>query len=1264
MANRLLVDGTDLAKWAVRRESQETLPELLRRLVHATVTRITNISFPAGEGVQLGGYDGNVTVETGNAFVPDGHSVWELSARADVKNKADDDYEKRADNPLEVIPKDTVYVFVTPRRWGSKNKWVAERRSENKWLDVRAYDADDLEQWLELAPAVHAWISTNIGKCPVGAQDISSYWTGWTHVTNPPITSSLILSGRKKEYERVYDSLHKDPCLLPILTDTVEEATAFICSVFYEMLDEDRVHYLARAIVVQDDNAWRQLIATQDNLVLIPMFDVQGLAKVAVTKGHHVLLPLGCDADASSASGVMVLPRLKREPAQEALVSSMGISKLRSRRLAVLARHSLSAFRRRISVVPIIRKPQWATPIEARNILPFMLAGIWDESNMSDRQVVQSFAGVSYARLSETLELWANEPDPPVRRVGNMWMIVSKQDAWELLAKYLTPDQMERFVDTVVSVFREIDPQFNMPPGSRLLAQIQGKILSNSGRLRTSLADTVALIAVHEAPFKQKPVTGQEYADRITNELLGVDSQGWKLWASMSNALECLAEAAPDQFLRAVENGVSGDEPVLSRLIYRAGSIPYGPTPYIHLLWALEILAWKQEYLCRVSVILASLTRLTQSSKSNIANSPASSFRKIHLPWYPQTTASVEQRLTVIDVAKNSEPLVSWQLMISLIPTINDTSLPISYPVWRDWMPDPLIGPDPSEIIEMTQGVMTRLLHDVGHDCLKWTELLNTVGRSHLPAEINHDIIDEFMKVNIDSLDKSGVTMLQNTIRNVVARYHALSGSLSTDVVDKLKQAYLRLQHNDVKLDNAWLFSVNVENEINIPMMRCQDRANAREDMRKDVVTAIYQQGGIHQLLRFTMHVGSARHLWFFIGKSGIIEPGEEDMVFTNSYSDDLSTKAVIQGFVSGRYQLGRWDWVDDKWNSLILTLPHKQQIQFLLALPSESHVWNYVDMVGNDAKIEYWSTVDPRSLGTDDGERVTTELLRCNRPIAAASFIVSQSRTDQCMVSAKVMVKILDCIAQGASEKIDISGMASYHITKLLDAVCSSDEINEDDKVRLEWTFFNVLECNKQQSVIHGRLARDPDFFLQILCMVYKNASEPPSEYSDIDMDRFTTAQSVLASWQIIPGANSDGSYDVNILRIWVQKSRQLATGVGRLDSCDLVIGRLFSHAKESADSVWPRPEICTIIEEIASKPLEDGMSCQEIANRGVTTKDVGEGGLQEVEQANRYRNYVSALGSRWPRTSTMVEKIACMYEKDAKHEDLRAELREDDVY
>jgi hypothetical protein len=94
------IDSTDLRSWANRRDCQETLPLLVRKLIKTTATTIQSMKFPSGESVLLGGWDGTLEVTDGTDYLPTGISLWEFGTSKDPKGKADDDYAKRVSNPL------------------------------------------------------------------------------------------------------------------------------------------------------------------------------------------------------------------------------------------------------------------------------------------------------------------------------------------------------------------------------------------------------------------------------------------------------------------------------------------------------------------------------------------------------------------------------------------------------------------------------------------------------------------------------------------------------------------------------------------------------------------------------------------------------------------------------------------------------------------------------------------------------------------------------------------------------------------------------------------------------------------------------------------------------------------------------------------------------------------------------------------------------------------------------------------------------------
>jgi hypothetical protein len=198
------INATDLASWADRRDAQGVLPQLIRRLI-ATVDGIES-SAPARVSSSAAGTVWSSLV-LGTHLFRKVHPIWELSTRKDVKQKADADYEERLKQPDGIDRKNSTYICVIARRWAGKQEWAAARQAEGAWRSVRAYDPDDVETWLESAPAVHGWISIKLGKHPDGIVDIENFCGDWSHTTHPGLPAEFVLSGREKIVQQVLEWL-------------------------------------------------------------------------------------------------------------------------------------------------------------------------------------------------------------------------------------------------------------------------------------------------------------------------------------------------------------------------------------------------------------------------------------------------------------------------------------------------------------------------------------------------------------------------------------------------------------------------------------------------------------------------------------------------------------------------------------------------------------------------------------------------------------------------------------------------------------------------------------------------------------------------------------------------------------------------------------------------------------------------------------------------------------------------------------------------
>lgn len=1252
------IDATDLNQWANRRDAQARLPQLLRRLIHATVQQPRRVGFPSGESVQMGGWDGIVDAPEGNTFVPDGFSVWELGVNRGVKKKAESDYQKRCTTPRGLVPAETTFVFVTPRRWGGKDDWVREKNDEGIWAEVRAYDADDLEQWLELAPAVHAWLAHLVGKWTEGAQDISSFWDEWTNSTSPPMNVQLHLAGREKEVEKIQEWLSGFPSKLTIQADSQEEAIAFFAAVIHALPEERRVEYLSRCIIAQNESSWRYFGNTQDPLILIPAFE----QPKSLPRGHYILVPIS--RESSPSMDALQLPRLDRAGFRQALVD-MGLPEERAYALTKESKRSLLVLRRLPAVALEIHSPDWSKSENARSLIPVLLAGAWDDTKEADREAIAELAGKPYQEVVANLARWRSSSEPPIRQVGNIWQLVSREDSWHLLSRFLVRDDLEAFGSVAISVLGTPDPRYELPPDQRFAANVYGKALPHSGFLRQGLAETVAILATRGLPSDiQDMVSAQDRASAIIRQLLSSDGD-WQRWASLTYLLPTLAEAAPEAFLEAVDQALVGDSPVLLGMFAEEGLM--GASPHTGLLWALETFAWEPRYLSQVALILAKLARLDPGGK--LLNRPFNSLREIFLCWNPQTPASLEQRLRVIDTLLVREPEVTWKLLISLLPEISGgISHPIHHPRWRDWNADSTPKVTRSEYWQNIDAVMERVLSNAGTSNDRWCNVIKRIAS--LPPKLRDRTIEYLDGVDITNIQPAELVKIWNSLREVIHKHRKspnAAWAMPREIVDRLYSVYQKFEPQDLIYRYAWIFSFNPH------LLNCLDRDwDTRlakiEKTRAEAAREAFSQGGLTILLELAEYV-EPRLLGSAIAKIETIAEVEAELLRATLGQDNRALNELAIGFVYTRLGIAGWNWAEEmlslakteQWSS-------RQSVNFFLGLPFKQCTWNLLVSFGEEVERLYWQAIPADCVHQDECETAIRKLLEVNRPYTALNLAGLRLSDNDEIVSLppSLLVDILEkaALVDSSTEKPtpDTSCM-DYHVEKILCALERSNVVEDHEIARLEWIYLPILaHSERQPKLLHQELSRNPLFFAEILKFVYKseNEQDDDTEPNEVVITRVELGKELLESWYEVPGLTEEGRVDIEQLRTWVLQARAACQESGRGEIGDRKIGEVLAYAPKALDGIWPDVAICEIIEEVSSRELELGIELCVYSQRGFYSKSRGEGGLQERQLAETYRNYATAVGDTHPRTAAMLRRIADGYDSDAHREDIRAELED----
>ncbi len=1264
MSNATLVNATDLDLWANRRDAQGLLPELVRRLVHGSAHDVVRSGFRSGEGISLGGWDGIIEAKQGNAFVPGGSSAWELSSERNVSSKADDEYVKRTPKPGDVNPSEGTFVFVTPRRWSGRDSWAAARLAEGRWRDVRAYDADSLAEWLELAPGVHLWLSLLLGKHLEGAVDAETFWNDWSSATQPPVGTDLLFSGRSDAEQAIQTWLHEDAPTTALQCESRDEAAAVFVSALLRQRPEEQMAYLTRTVIVRDPAAWHRLAAPCSELILVPTFDVGDAIARAVRSGHRVVVALG-RAD-SAADGTIVVPRVGRADAMSTLMSA-GVPEDQARELASLARRSFLSFRRKLAQRPEVQQPLWARPQEAPSLLPALLAGAWDDSFEGDREALHELAQTPFDAVNATAVRWFHEDDPPLRQVRGAWYLVSKEDAWSLLSRFLTLAHVEHFNTVVLSVLGAPDPRFSVADEQRWMAAVLGHRSKFSEILRKSLSDTLAVMGARGGSVAlSRGGTARDYAAKIVRELLEKANENWRVWASLSEcgALPLLAEAAPDTFLDAAEEGLRGDPPILRELFReREGNTIFVSSPHTGLLWALETLAWSPEYLPRAALVLAKLARLDPGG--NLNNRPKNSLRQIFLLWHPQTAATLEQRFRVLDTLQGHESDVAWSILSNLVPRGHDSASNNPAPRWREWKGDAGGNATRRELYAGARLVTERMVADVGTRGERWQDLIEALGT--LPPDLHEGIVKRLTAINPDEVPPSDRATIWHALRATISRHRSFPDSgwaLPAERLAPLTELYDHFTPVERAARYGWLFGARPE----LPEGLERDWTaleQATGGARKEAVRAILAEAGFEGVLDLISKVEQPAELGFALARTGVAGADEDRLLLAHLASTDPAHAQFGRGLAFGGIQVHGREWAEEKSRDAAGGLTPAQRAEILICLPSDEGCWDLAAACGAETEHHFWVHVRPFGIAAAGAEPAARKFLEHGRPYTAAVVLAMNARRTPAL-SPTLVLDALEQVLRTPPEDDDAAlGGFGHHIPDLLDQLSEAEGLDEARMAQLEWAYLPLLANGGARRpsprFLHRGLATNPTFFADVVSLLYRGEGEEARDLSDQDRVRVRHGHYLLESWRTVPGTGADGTVDGAYLKDWVDRAREILRERDREAIGDQLIGTALSGSAPGADGLWPDVSLRDTLEWVASRHLEKGVELGLRNSRGVTSRAVDAGGDQERKLAEKYDGFARATSETWPRTSAMLGRIADQYRSDGRREDDDAEQRGD---
>ena len=1244
------ITSTDIKQWADRREAQSVLPELVARLIRATASNIAQIRFPSGDAVHLTGWDGILETSESVYNIEPGLSLWECGTNADTRNKANEDYDKRTKDALGFEKQSATYVFVTPRIWDGAVKWAQEKSSTHVWKKVVVLTAVELEDWLSLCPAVVLWFAEYLHRQPLNkVRSIDTFWQKWA--TGPKITLSpdILLGGREAEQEKIYQNLQQ-PSISIIQSMAQEESTAFAvaCILRHPQTTELR----DRCLVVEDEDILERLIDKYDNLIFIANVGNKNHI-YATQKGHRVIYATNI-AEVPKVNELISLPEIDREKFIEALKSS-GIQREYANQLSKETVRNITILRRRLKFD--LTRPEWAKPENIRDLIPAILAGRWHDRKDGDKEMIAKLAGESYDKYSAKLQRWLNSNDTPLVTVDGAWRIISPYEAFWYACNYISTSDFSNYADVLNQITTDDDPDTAKKLTSTSLQFWKNK-QRYSGWLKEGIFQSAILISfISESTTLQTPQQGEARIDSLIRDILDHSTIAW--WYSNKRVLQLIAEAAPRCYVDYIKNDLTKDDSIIRKLFTPKSDTVniFGPGEnYTEVLRSLNMLSWEPELLLPVSQILLELSSI--KNNLNTTDKPIDSLQMTYTIWYPQTYATLEQRLEILTSLSKKYPNKIFRLCKSLLNRL-DHSVVFPNPTMR-WRRFGQARP---------QATYDDIISTINHICQLMVDICNLseeqvcemldIADQLSIGEANRILLFNYIQKNQDHF--IGNYVITNKIRHTIYSHKLYSNAqwaLGPDEINKWEYLLQDIEAKDPIQKHRWIFKEHYLESLEIDRKDHDFSTIYKEELRirSAALREIYDAHGItgiyefSQIVEYPQIVGGT---YAYICKQ---DDFKEILNIVKTASNSLQLFA--QGFFSGYVdRFGIQKFINEI-KSLKLNEFEDGIRLALTAIRTSKAVWQYVETFPEDTKSYYWEHAPIGFYENTEDNIFLINKLNSVRRYDRSIHIIYHTLKSQ-SISSQLIV---DTILQILSQSPNIGD--HYELAEIIIALDKRTDVDAEKLFFIEFIFYTLLKRYGHSAEIRliDELMSHPHSLMDILNFMYLSSdpTEQEIESNKTQQNEASTyahlASDILWNLRRTPCVDRNNTIDENGLKNYIQKLRELGEKAHKLQYIDSIIGELLANYPE-IDS-YPPKAICEIIENLNNSNINNGFKTRTFNKRGVTVRPAGEGGSLEKAESLKYKRYADRIRYSYPVIAGIFDELSAEYQTDALRIDRRTKI------
>lgn len=892
-----------------------------------------------------------------------------------------------------------------------------------------------------------------------------------------------------------------------------------------------------------------------------------------------------------------------------------------------------------------IKITDWNDHNNAQELAIASLVGSWNENSVADKSILSRLARLDYEKWILKLRDILQYPESPVEFKNGIWRIKDRKKIWQNLSSRIFDDHINMLKECTVLVLSERDPKFELPKDERYASSIYGKVLNYSPRIRTGLAESLALLGCYPEALSNCSTKKAETTAILTVREIFKDAD-WVLWASLTDLLPLISEAAPDEFLNAVESNLQKEITPFKEIFAQEGSGITGWNYITGLLWALETLAWEETYLVRVTILLGELANIDPGG--NWANRPSNTLRSIYLPWLPQTTASIEKRMVAIKTLDKELPNISWELLISILPNVHQVSSYTRKPTFRNSIPlnwsEKVSNIDYWKQIEFFAELAVEKTKD---NLARLEKLIDNLD--NLPKKAFENLLSHLSSDAITSRTDEIKVKIWNSLLDFTSKHKLYSDAkwaLPSGILEKIDSVVEKLVPKDPLYYYARLFSYR---DIDL----YEERGNWEEQDRKldarrqKAVKEILDSGGINNVLNFLDYVDSPVNVGSALGAFADHLIDEKLLPF---YLDTSNSKVeqFISAFVWRKFHLNRWNWVDKLFS---MTWSKTQLARFLTFLPFTLETWKRVSEKLSDSDSLYWEKTNVNPYHSNGDMTIAIDKLIEYRRPHAAIYCIFKTVYDKKPLD---IARSISALKAGLNSQEPINTMDSYHITEIIKALQQDISVNEDELFSVEWAYLPLLDAHTGVTprTLEFRLASDPEYFCEVIRLIYRSKKlqeQEEQETPEKNENVLKNAWDLLYKWRTPPGTQRNGSFDELQFKTWLETVIEKCKETGHLEVALINTGKILYYSPSDSSGFWINKTVAEVLNRKDTDEIRSGYRTEVFNSRGFHMVDPT--GKPEFELAEIYRKRADETENNgYQRFAITLRQIAESYENEAR--------------